>query len=129
MEGRFLGAAQLVAFVPTGDLAASHAFYGGVLGLDRLEESGFANAYDVGGTQLRVTRVARAPAAAHTVAGWWVDDIVAVVGALRSAGVAMVEYDGMAQDTDGVWTAPGGARVAWFRDPDANVLSLTQPAR
>ena len=46
---------------------------------------------------------------------------------LARRGVAFERYDGLQQDAAGVWTAPGGARIAWFRDPDGNVLSLTQP--
>jgi hypothetical protein len=54
-------------------------------------------------------------------------DIVATIRALREAGVMFERYEGMAQDEDGVWIAPGGSRVAWFVDPDGNVLSLQQP--
>ena len=59
--------------------------------------------------------------------GWTVGDIHAMITDLAGRGVAFERFDGLEQDEAGVWTAPGGARIAWFRDPDGNVLSLTQP--
>jgi len=122
-----LSGAAIIAFVATTDLERAHAFYGGVLGLVRTEASPYANAYDAGGTSLRVTRVERVAGAAYTVLGWRVDDITGAIAALGARGVAVRRLDGVEQDDDGVWTAPGGARIAWFEDPDGNVLSLTEP--
>jgi catechol 2,3-dioxygenase-like lactoylglutathione lyase family enzyme len=118
---------DLVAFVASCDLEEAGRFYGQVLGLRLLEVSEFARAYDANGTQLRVTRVDRVNVAPYTVLGWRVVDIVATIRALREVGVVFERYEGMAQDEDGVWIAPGGSRVAWFADPDGNVLSLQQP--
>jgi catechol 2,3-dioxygenase-like lactoylglutathione lyase family enzyme len=122
-----LGAASVIAFVATTDLDRAHAFYGDVLGLERTEASPYANAYDAGGTSLRVTRVERVASAPYTVLGWRVDDITAAIGALGARGVAVRRFAGVEQDDEGVWTAPGGARIAWFEDPDGNLLSLTEP--
>ncbi len=121
-----LDGSDLVAFVASCDLDASDRFYRGVLGLELVESSDFANAYDVNGTQLRVTRVEAVAPASYTVAGWRVADLAAVMRALRAAGVVFKRFDGMAQNEHGVWLSPGGARVAWFADPDANTLSLQQ---
>jgi catechol 2,3-dioxygenase-like lactoylglutathione lyase family enzyme len=121
-----LSAAPLVAFAATTDLPRSHAFYAGVLGLTHLETTPFANVYDAAGTTLRVTLVDRVHPASYTLLGWTVDDIAAAIEALVARGVAFERYDGVHQDPAGVWTAPSGARIAWFRDPDGNVLSLTQ---
>ena len=121
-----LGGASPVAFVPTGDLERSHAFYGGTLGLERVEASPFANAYDAGGTELRVTRVERPGRAEYTVLGWSVDDLGTAIGALTAAGIEVLRFPGMDQDEDGAWTAPSGARVVWFRDPDGNTLSVSE---
>ena len=118
--------AELIAFVPSTDLARSRAFYEGVLGLPLAEESAFAVAFDARGTQLRVTAVSQRVAAPYTVVGWGVPDIAGAIAALTARGVAFARYEGMDQDADGVWQAPSGARIAWFRDPDGNVLSLTQ---
>ena len=117
--------ADLVAFVACSDLEVSNRFYSGVLGLRLLETSAVANAYDVCGTQLRVTLVDRPSRAPYTVLGWRVVDLPAVVDGLTAAGVQFVRYDGMGQDEHGIWHAPSGAQVAWFTDPDANLLSLT----
>jgi catechol 2,3-dioxygenase-like lactoylglutathione lyase family enzyme len=121
-----LGSSELVAFVATTDLDRARAFYGGVLGLPVVEESPFACVFDAHGTQLRVTPVTEIRPAPYTVLGWAVDDIAATVRALGAAGVSFERFPGMEQDALGVWAAPSGARVAWFADPDGNVLSLTQ---
>jgi catechol 2,3-dioxygenase-like lactoylglutathione lyase family enzyme len=122
-----LGEADVVAFVASCDLEAAGRFYGEVLGLRPLEAGEFARAYDANGTQLRVTLVEQVTAAPNTVLGWRVADIVVTIRALREAGVVFKRYAGMTQDDDGVWIAPGGSLVAWFADPDGNVLSLQQP--
>jgi catechol 2,3-dioxygenase-like lactoylglutathione lyase family enzyme len=119
-----LSSADLVAFVATRDLETAHRFYGGVLGFERVEASSFANVYDAHGTQLRVTHVQEPATAPYTVLGWRVADIVREIEALEAAGVAFKRYDGMNQDGHGLWTSPSGARIAWFADPDGNVLSL-----
>lgn len=119
--------ADLVAFVACSDLEVSSRFYGDVLGLRLLETSEFANAYDVNGTQLRVTLVDRPARASHTVLGWRVRDIAVAIRGLRAAGVEFKRYDAMTQDEHDIWTAPGGSRIAWFADPDGNIISLQQP--
>jgi catechol 2,3-dioxygenase-like lactoylglutathione lyase family enzyme len=121
-----LGSEQLVAFLPTTDLDRARAFYEGTLGLSLVEQTPFACVFDAAGTTLRVTLVERTAGARYTVAGWSVADIAATIEALTRRGVAFERYDGVEQDERGVWRSPGGALVAWFRDPDANTLSLTQ---
>lgn len=127
-RGGPLESAEIVAFVGTTDLDRAQAFYGGALGLERTEASGFANAYAGGGATLRVTRVDRLVPAAYTVLGWRVPDVHAALGALAARGVTARRFSSLEQDADGVWTSPSGARVAWFEDPDGNLLSLTEPA-
>jgi catechol 2,3-dioxygenase-like lactoylglutathione lyase family enzyme len=117
--------ATIVAFAATTDLERSHAFYAGTLGLRHIETTPFANVYDANGTTLRVTLVDRVAAASYTVLGWNVSDIHAAIDGLAARGVVFERFDGLGQDAAGVWTAPGGARVAWFRDPDGNVLSVS----
>ncbi len=120
--------ATIVAFAASTDLDRAHEFYGGVLGLPCLEATPFANLYDANGTALRVTRVQQVVTAPYTVLGWSVGDIYATIAALTARGVEFARFGGVEQDEAGVWTAPGGARIAWFRDPDGSVLSLTQPS-
>ena len=117
--------ATLAAFVATCDLERAGAFHGGVLGLKELEPNDFSRAFDAAGTVVRVTFVADHVPVVHTVLGWSVPDLEAATDVLAEKGVAMLRYDGMQQDERGIWTAPSGARVAWFRDPDGNVLSLS----
>jgi catechol 2,3-dioxygenase-like lactoylglutathione lyase family enzyme len=120
------GNADLVGFVATRDLEAAGAFYGSTLRLPLVEASGFANVYDANGTQLRVTLVTSLANAPYTVLGWRVENIARTIAELQAAGVRFKRYDGMDQDENGVWIAPDGTRVAWFSDPDGNILSLQQ---
>jgi catechol 2,3-dioxygenase-like lactoylglutathione lyase family enzyme len=114
---------ELVAFVPTTDRERARAFYAGTLGLELADESPFALVFRVGGTMLRVTIVEELAPQPFTVLGFGVPDIGA---AIRALGVRCERFDGMEQDELGVWRSPSGGRIAWFKDPDGNVLSLTQ---
>jgi catechol 2,3-dioxygenase-like lactoylglutathione lyase family enzyme len=123
-----LGGAKLVAFAPTTDPARARAFYEGLLGL-RLasDEAPFALVFDANGTMLRVTTVHEHKPDPFTVLGWRVENIEETVKLLTSAGIEFLRYPGTNdKDPRGIWTAPGGARIAWFHDPDKNVLSLTE---
>ncbi|MHC1562102.1 VOC family protein [Actinomycetospora sp. C-140] len=120
---------RLMGFVGVSDLDAAQRFYGDVLGLALVDERPFALVADVGGTMLRITAVGEPAAAPYTVLGWAVDDIAATVDELAGRGVTFTRYEGMGQDDRGVWTAPGGAKIAWFLDPDRNNLSLTELPR
>ena len=121
-----LESCDLVAFVGAADLDRARAFYEGVLGLPVTERTDFACVFASGGTMLRVTAVPAVAQPGYTVLGWRVPDITAVVRELTGRGVTVLHFDGMQQDEDGIWTTPGGDRVAWFADPDGNTLSLTQ---
>jgi catechol 2,3-dioxygenase-like lactoylglutathione lyase family enzyme len=121
-----LGSSDLIAFVPTTDMPRARSFYEDTLGLRLDSESPFACVFDAGGTMLRVTAVDHVAGAQYTVLGWRVADIAATAASLARRGVGLLRYDGMEQDDLGVWTAPGGDKVAWFKDPDGNTLSLTQ---
>lgn len=115
-----------MAFVATRDLEAAGAFYGSTLRLPLLDANGFARVYDANGTQLRVTLVESLAGAPYTVLGWRVEDIAQTSAELHAAGVRFKRYQAMDQDENGIWVAPGGTRVAWFSDPDGNILSLQQ---
>jgi len=121
-----LGSSDVIAFAPATDLHRARVFYEQALGLPLLEQNDFACVFDANGTMLRVAAVTDAPRAGHTVLGWRVTDIAAAVRGLTAKGVVFIRYEGMDQDETGVWTTPGGEQVAWFPDPDGNVLSLTQ---
>jgi catechol 2,3-dioxygenase-like lactoylglutathione lyase family enzyme len=117
---------ELVAFAATTDLARGRAFYEGTLGLRVTDANPMAVVLDALGTRLRLTLVDVVATAPYTVLGWEVADIDAQAAGFAEAGVDLLRFEGMDQDELGVWTAPGGARVAWFRDPDDNTLSITQ---
>ncbi len=119
-----LDGAKPVAFVGVSDLDAAESFYGGVLGLHLVDARPFALVHDATASQVRITAVAEVQAAPYTVLGWVVADLENEIDRLAEAGVSFNRYDGMVQDDRGIWTAPGGARVAWLNDPDANTLSL-----
>ncbi len=115
-----------MAFAATRDPARAKLFYRDVLGLRLVSEDQFALEFDVHGTMLRVTTVAKMAKAKYTVLGFQVPNIVAAAKALGGAGAKFEIYPGMPQDELGIWKAPGGAKVAWFKDPDGNTLSITQ---
>jgi catechol 2,3-dioxygenase-like lactoylglutathione lyase family enzyme len=117
-----------VCFVLTADRGRSKPFYAEVLGLRLLGEDDHAATFDLGnGTPLRLTDLPGHQGQGHTVIGWNVADILGAVRALAAKGVTFMIYEGFGQDADGIWRSPdGGAQVAWFTDPDGNVLSLTQ---
>jgi catechol 2,3-dioxygenase-like lactoylglutathione lyase family enzyme len=116
-----------MAFSATTDAERAKTFYRDQLGLKLVEESGFALVFDADGTMLRVQRVKEVREAQYTALGWQVPDIAAKVDELEKAGVKFEHYGFPGQDEKGIWTPPGSsAKVAWFKDPDGNILSLTQ---
>jgi catechol 2,3-dioxygenase-like lactoylglutathione lyase family enzyme len=117
-----------VAFVSTTDMERARAFYEATLGLTFVADEGFALVFDLDGTMLRVTRVDRLDAQPFTVLGWWVEDAAEAASSLSAAGIELQRYPGLEQDGLGIWTSPSGTRIAWFRDPDGNVLSVAQQA-
>jgi catechol 2,3-dioxygenase-like lactoylglutathione lyase family enzyme len=121
-----LGSSDVIAFAPATDLARARQFYEQTLGLRVTGENDFACVFDAHGTMLRVTAVPAVVPAAYTVLGWRVTGIEAAASDLAARGVVFIRYDSMDQDSNGIWTTPGGDKVAWFADPDGNILSLTE---
>ena len=114
-----------VLFLATANPARSRTFYEN-LGVEFVADEWPALVFKVGDMMLRIQKVEKVHAAPYTALGWSVSDIRKAVRDLRTTGVIFHRYDGMNQDSDGIWKAPSGALVAWFQDPDGNVLSLTQ---
>jgi catechol 2,3-dioxygenase-like lactoylglutathione lyase family enzyme len=118
---------QIIAFVPTSDADKAKSFYRDRLGLPLVsEELPFALVFDARGIMLRVTIVGQFSPAGHTILGWRVPDVALAAKALQEAGVPLQRYPGMQQDELGIWAAPGGTKIAWFKDPDGNTLSISQ---
>lgn len=119
--------AKPIGFIATADRARATAFYRDTLGCRLVGEDRFAATFDMAGLTVRLTPIPGHKPTAHTVFGWSVADIDAAVRALSAKGVKFSIYEGFGQDALGIWTSPDGkAKVAWFPDPDGNVLSLTQ---
>jgi catechol 2,3-dioxygenase-like lactoylglutathione lyase family enzyme len=115
----------LKSFIPTVKPAEAKAFYRDILGLKLLSEDDYALEFDANGTLFRVITVPELKPQAFTALGWNVHNIEAVIQSLNSRGVFCEKYDFMKQDELGIWASPGGSKVAWFKDPDGNLLSLT----
>jgi catechol 2,3-dioxygenase-like lactoylglutathione lyase family enzyme len=118
---------DIIAFVPIVDVARAKHFYGETLGLQLLsEEPPFALVFNAHGIMLRLVMAKELPPRFGTAVGWRVMDIASVVADLAAAGVTFERYPNMAQDQLGVWTTPTGAKVAWFKDADGNLLSVSE---
>jgi len=122
-----LASEKICAFAAATDPERAKAFYRDRLGLHLVrEELPFALVFDVNGIMLRVQMVRELKPPGFTVLGWNVSDIEAAVRRLEQAGVKMERFDRVPQNELGIWTAPNGAQVAWFKDPDGNILSIAQ---
>ena len=117
---------KLKAFVPATNPKLAKAFYQGILGLTLLSEDNYALEFDANGTLLRVTIVQEFKPQSFTILGWNVPDIHEVIKSLNKKGIECNKYDFLKQDNLGVWKSPGGSKVAWFNDPEGNILSLTE---
>jgi catechol 2,3-dioxygenase-like lactoylglutathione lyase family enzyme len=119
-------AAKLMAFLATRDGGRARRFYETTLGFEVLSDDAFALALDVAGTMVRIQKVAAFDPHPFTALGWEVPDINRAVEQLAAAGIVFERFAGVDHDERGIWRSPSGARVAWFKDPDGNTLSLTQ---
>jgi catechol 2,3-dioxygenase-like lactoylglutathione lyase family enzyme len=118
---------KIIALLPITDAEKAKVFYVGKLGLKFLQDDGFALVIDANGIMLRLTKLRELKPQPFTVLGWEIPDIEDTARQLQANGVAFERYhDFMKQDDLGIWTAPDGTKVAWFKDPDGNTLSLTQ---
>ncbi|HEY6375371.1 MAG TPA: VOC family protein [Edaphobacter sp.] len=116
----------VIAFIPTRDAAKARPFYENVLGLRFVSDDTFAVVMDANGTMIRIVRVGEFTPMPFTILGFQVKDIDQAVAELTGKGLVFARYAYFEQSPEGIWTAPGGAKVAWFLDPDSNVLSISQ---
>ena len=128
MSESILGGSEVIAFVPTTDPAKARAFYEGILGLRLVaDQKPFALEFDANGVMLRVTTVHELKPQPFTILGWRVRDIEASVDRLVAAGVKFERYPKVNDaEPRAIWNSPSGARIAWFKDLDGNVLSVTE---
>ena len=115
-----------MAFAATVDAERARRFYADVLGLRLVSDEEYALVFDANGVMLRLQKVQELSPHPFTALGWLVDDIRSTVAGLVERGVVFERYGFLPQDADGIWTTPDGSKVAWFKDPDGNLLSLTE---
>ncbi len=116
----------VMAILGTADMDRALQFYATTLGLSVISADAFGTSLEAGGTELRLTRVPTVVPTPYAQMAWRVADLDAVADALREVGVALVRFEHLDQDDVGAWTSPTGTRVAWFHDPDRNLLSLVE---
>lgn len=127
-----LGEAKIAAFAPTTNYERAKSFYVDVLGLRFVSQDQFALVVDSNGIKVRISKVPGFTPQRFTILGWEVSDIAETVSQLEAKGVTFENFALPGQDERGIWTAPavdnstGSAKVAWFKDPDGNTLSVTQ---
>ncbi len=117
---------KMIGFIPTSNPARARLFYEDVLAMRFVSDDTFALVMDANGTQIRIVPVGPFTPAPFTLTGWEVVGIDALVQRMCVAGVVFERFGLPGQREDGIWAAPSGARVAWFKDPDGNILSISQ---
>jgi catechol 2,3-dioxygenase-like lactoylglutathione lyase family enzyme len=121
-----LAFSKLIGFIPTKDSASARNFYEGKLGFEFVSDDMFALVMKAGENMIRIAKAKDFTPAPYTVMGWEVSNIEEMVAWLQQRGVAFEKYPWVPDKETGIWTAPTGDKVAWFKDPDGNVLSLSQ---
>lgn len=121
-----LGSTNIVAFVPIKNAEKARAFYESVLGLRFVKDDGFALVFEANGIMIRAAKMNDFTPAQFTILGWQVSGIENMVQALQSKGVHFEVFGFFKQDELAIWTAPTGDKVAWFKDPDGNMLSVSE---
>ena len=121
-----LSSSKLVGFIPTIDAQRARQFYVDILKLEFVADDHFALVVRANQSTIRIVRLEKLTPATYTILGWEVSDIATTVGELVQAGVSFLRFPPLPQDDLGIWTTPSGSRVAWFHDPDGNILSVSQ---
>jgi catechol 2,3-dioxygenase-like lactoylglutathione lyase family enzyme len=123
---QMLASNKIIGFVPTKDSAKARGFYEGILQFQFVSDDMFALVMRAGETMLRIGKVQDFTPAPYTVLGWEVSNIEEVVAWLQKRGITFEKFPFVQDKELGIWTAPTGDKIAWFRDPDENVLSVSQ---
>jgi catechol 2,3-dioxygenase-like lactoylglutathione lyase family enzyme len=126
MPPSLLAACKVIGFVPTKDAAKAREFYEGKLGFQFVSDDHFALVMRAGETMIRIAKAPDFTPVPYTVLGWEVRSIEEIVAWLQNRGVVFEKYPWVQDQEMGIWAAPGGDKVAWFKDPDGNVLSVSQ---
>jgi catechol 2,3-dioxygenase-like lactoylglutathione lyase family enzyme len=121
-----LASMNMIGFLLTKDYEKARAFYEGNLGFEFVSLDQFALVMQAGKSMIRIVKVPTFTPLQSTVLGWEVDDIEAIVDWLTKRGVVFEKYPFVEDKERGIWTAPGGSKVAWFKDPDGNVMGVSE---
>lgn len=121
-----LASGKMVGFIPTKDYDKARAFYEGKLGFEFVSLDQYALVMNAGGLMIRIAKVPNFTPLQGTILGWQVENIQSVASWLRDRGVPLEKYPFVQDRELGIWTTPNGDRVAWFKDPDGNILSISQ---
>jgi catechol 2,3-dioxygenase-like lactoylglutathione lyase family enzyme len=125
-EEAMLTDAKMIGFILTKDYERARAFYEGQMGFEFVSHDRFALVMRAGGNMVRIVKMPEFVPLQSTVLGWEVADVEAAVSWLAERGVGFEKYPWVQDKERGIWTTPGGDKVAWFKDPDGNVLSVSQ---
>jgi catechol 2,3-dioxygenase-like lactoylglutathione lyase family enzyme len=121
-----LDAGKMVGFIPTSDYERARAFYEGKLRFEFVSQDSYALVMRVGGHMIRIVKIPNFTPLQGTILGWQIKDIERIAAWLRDRGVATEKYPFVEDKELGIWSTPNGDKVAWFKDPDGNVLSISQ---
>lgn len=121
-----LADSKLQSIIWTSRINEAETFYRDVLGLPLRGRADGALVFDAGGGDLRVSPVPSTEPSVHTVLGFSVNDVDAIIASLVARGITFERFEGFPHAENGAVMTPDGARVAWFRDPDGNLLSVVQ---
>lgn len=120
-----LHSAKMVGFIPTTDYDKARAFYEGKLGFEFVSLDQYALVVKVGGHRIRIAKIPNFTPLHGTILGWEVADVASVARWLSDRGVLTEKYHFVQDRELGIWTTPNGDKVAWFKDPDGNILSIS----
>ena len=121
-----LASGKMTGFVPTSDYEKARAFYEGKLGFSFVSIDQYALVVSIGGHNIRISKFPNFTPRESTILGWEVANIEEAVEWLRDRGVTLEKYPFVQDRERGIWTTPTGDKVAWFKDPDGNILSVSQ---
>jgi catechol 2,3-dioxygenase-like lactoylglutathione lyase family enzyme len=129
-EEKMLDSGKIVGFISTKDYDKARAFYEDKLGFEFVSLDQHALVMSVGGHRLRISKAPNFTPLHGTILGWEVQGIEAVATWLTERGIILEKYPFVQDRELGIWTTPTGDKVAWFKDPDGNILSISQhPSR
>jgi len=121
------GAAQTTVFLGTAKADEARHFYLDVLGLELIRDDQFAVVFKLKGGELALSKIPSVSPQGYTVLDFQVPDLEAAHGLLSARGAVFERFQGMPLDDFASWTTPdGSARIAWFKDPDGHVLSISE---